>query len=213
MLRKVSKRKRRVERRPNVGAVAALPPPPKPAQVEMLFTYQPDLGDWLGMEGAPPLPLPPEMSKRGLAARVGRGGRLVFDRAVLDFTEPFTPPPLIPVAAGSTAEPDANKRPKLGVSPGEAGAGGGGAGATAAAAAAQTAPPNGTPSRQADGAGGPAAASPSTPVAAGRGADSTPPRGRGSDKKRGPGRPPKDGKRGTPNGDITGRRAADAAAT
>eukprot|EP00873_Tetraselmis_striata_P028408 jgi/Tetstr1/448672/TSEL_035912.t1 len=212
MLRKVSKRKRRVERRPNVAAVASLPAPLKPAQEEMLFTYQPDLGELLEGDGCLAV-LPPKMSRRGMSARVGRGGRLVFDRAALDFAESFSPPPLVPMPAANGADVPAGggplgqdaKRPKLASSPGE-----GGGPSTAGAPPTSGAPNGSLPAagRQPDAASGSApgaatagAGSPSTPEAA-KGADGTPLRGRGSDKKRGLGRPPKDGKRVTPNGDT-----------
>lgn len=218
MLRKASRRKRRVERRPNMHAVAGLIPPPKPAQVEMLFCYQPDLSDITNEM----LGLPPEMSRRGFTARTGRGGRLVFDRCTLGFTQPFTPAPLVLEAPGTAVERAAGNLGQDGAGAAKkqkvAGGGSSEVGTGAGAAATPSVPgTNGNPGAGGRVAGGtaPAIAPPVTPTLAGRGTDGTPPpRGRGSEKKRGPGRPPKDGKltRGGPNGETPTRRSADATA-
>mmetsp|Transcript_10442 Transcript_10442/g.29715 ORF Transcript_10442/g.29715 Transcript_10442/m.29715 type:complete len:525 (-) Transcript_10442:261-1835(-) len=86
-LRKASKRKRRIERRPNLNAVASLPPPLPRAPEEMQFLYQVDV-----RELEPDLVAShPSLCRGGVRARIGRGGRLMFDRWVPDFAQPFDP--------------------------------------------------------------------------------------------------------------------------
>lgn len=64
-----------------VVPISQLPPPPMPPQPEMLFTRQPDL-EALGHKLAGAGWRIPE-KLRGARPRIGRGGRLIFDRWIL----------------------------------------------------------------------------------------------------------------------------------
>lgn len=67
------------ERRDAAPPINQLPPPPLPPEPDMLFAEQPDISAVFSRlasaDGQPPAP------PRG-QPRIGRGGRLIFDRSV-----------------------------------------------------------------------------------------------------------------------------------
>mmetsp|Transcript_118 Transcript_118/g.896 ORF Transcript_118/g.896 Transcript_118/m.896 type:complete len:481 (-) Transcript_118:584-2026(-) len=85
---KKSKKKRALERlgRPEVpGEVPPFPTPPEEPEVEMLFLTPPPWDRLAEMR------LPPEVDRTRVRPRIGRGGRIIFDRADPFTWEPFPP--------------------------------------------------------------------------------------------------------------------------
>ncbi|KAK9817316.1 hypothetical protein WJX72_012553 [[Myrmecia] bisecta] len=85
---KKQKKRRRDGRKAQANAISQLPPPPLPSQADLLFTCTPDIGRMSLQNGA--ISLPSTSGSRRLQARVGRGGRLIFDRC-----DPFTHEPYV----------------------------------------------------------------------------------------------------------------------
>jgi hypothetical protein len=81
-------RRKKLGLEPQLHAVAHMPPPPLPPQPNALFTAAPDVSQLnLDDGGAAQVPRPPDGAV--WQPRIGRGGRLIFDRC-----RPFTMEPL-----------------------------------------------------------------------------------------------------------------------
>ncbi|KAK9795202.1 hypothetical protein WJX73_007747 [Symbiochloris irregularis] len=87
-LRRLQKKRKRDTRRPDAMAIQQLGPPPLPQDPDMLFAALPDASRLPQGE----ILLPAGVDKRRVRARIGRGGRLMFDRADALTLEPLYEP-------------------------------------------------------------------------------------------------------------------------
>lgn len=83
---KKNKKRKKLGEVPIMNAVAALPPPPLPPQHAETFAIEPDITRLSLRDHDAHLCLPKGFDYRECKARIGRGGRLIFDRC-----KPFSP--------------------------------------------------------------------------------------------------------------------------